>query len=564
MNFPAIPENLSELSDEALATLRAALRTFALDVVTRAKSENLSDDDMGNARLAKATIDQIDALSSQRAEAAAELADLESSLEDEPEADEDADEATDDGDEDEDGDDLGDESGDDTEDESDEAVTASARPRAKADPARTSAKAGGITKAPTAPDALAQKFTALAGVSGFSAGDQFESMHDVSAALVERFKDIQGGGTERIGVAQIKGRFAEGTDLEPGLIGYGDPTDAITAGLDCVPREPIYDVGCDSSQARPFANSLPNRRAPRGGYSVYPSPKLSDVTDGSSGDGTGAWERSDDAVDSGSVKSACAVIPCGTPDDYDIWGVYRCLTVRNLHQMTHPELVAAFINKLGALWSRLAETTLMNAALNSPNLVPVDGIVQDDLGATVNILDNLVQTAMVYTEQERYDDGIRFGVWLHRWVLTLLIRDWMRTPKYNPTMADLVAARGEVEAAFSRAGFNVHWVIDSPEGWAEIGTQAAGDLEGLPVRADMLIMREGNTARLDEGSMTIGVTNRTPWDKDDMARNQFTMFWESYEGLIDYGCPSYSLKIDGICANGLVNYAPAEAPVCGS
>lgn len=557
MNFPEIPENLSEMTDEALAALRAELRSAILSVTERAKTEALSDDDLGLVRAGKAAIDAIDALTAERVALAEELAAIEGDLEEsdeeaeEPES-EDADEVTDEAE-------ASDESED--ADEGAEAITASAPTKASA--SGIARRAPGSTSSPEALNRQAQNWTAMAGVNGFSAGDQFESFSDIGQALVSRWNDIRGGGTEKISVASIRGRFMDGSDLSAGDVLFMDSTeDALTAGLDCVPREPIYDVGCASSEARPFANSLPNRRAPRGGYSVYPSPKLADVTDGSSGDGTGVWERDDDAVDSGSVKEACAVIPCGTPDDYDIYGVYRCLTVRNLHQMTHPELVAAFINKLGALWARLAERTLMEAALNSPNVVDLTGDVDADLGATSNVLDNLVQTAAVYTEQERYDDGIRFGVWLHRWVLTLLIRDWLRAPRYNPSMAELVATRAEVESAFSRAGFNVHWVIDNPSGWDTIGAQTAGALETLPATVDMLIAREGNLARLDEGSMTIGVTNRAPWDKDDMARNQFTMFWESYEGLIDYGCPSYTLSLAGICPSGQVNFAPGEFAGC--
>ena len=540
MNFPEIPENLGEMSDEALAALRATIRTAVLSITERGRSETLSDEDLANARAGRDAIEAIDAVAAERAAVAAELAELEASLEDEPE-DEDSDEVTDDEPE----ADAEDAAGEDTEDEGEpegDAVTAGAPAVARPTAAGVARRAPSTPRGPSAEDRLAQRFTAMAGVSGYSAGDTFENVIDLSSALMERWKSIRGSGAEKMGVAQIAGRFADGTDLEPGTVSYGDDvTEALTAGMDCVPREPIYDVGCASSESRPFANSLPNRRAPRGGYSVYPSPMLADVDNDDGGDGTGIWDRDDDG-DSEAVKAACAVIPCGTPENYDIYGVYRCITVKNLHQMTHPELVAAFLNKLGALWARLAERTLLESALDSANVVDITGDVADDLGASVNLLDNLAQVAAVYTEQERYEDGLGFGVWLHRWVLTLLIRDWMRAPRYNPTFADLVAAKADVEAAFRKVGFNVHWVMDDPADWEAIGTQTAGAIEALPTKVDMLIAREGNFARLDEGSMTVGVTNRSPWDKDDMARNQFTMFWES----------------------GLVNYAAQDAPACVS
>lgn len=564
MNFPVLPENLASLDADELSALRAEFRTATSAIVANGKTNVLSDEDLANARAGKVAIEAIDAELANRQALADELEAIESALEDEPEADETDDETDPDLDEADDSEDAEDEDEvDEADAETDDDASVTAGAPARRPTAAGAAKAKPKSSRPKSLDEQAQRWTAAAAVPGFSVGDTFESMEDIGKALMKRYKDIQGGGTERLGVAKIEARHL-GDSPEGEFISFGDPEEALVAGLDCVPREPIYDVGCDSSTARPFANSLPNRQAPRGGFSVYPSPKLADVTDGSApGDGTGIWTRDDDAVDSDSVKAACAVIPCGTPDDYDIYGVYRCITIRNLHQMTHPELVAAYLNKLGALWARLAERTLLEAALDSPNVVDLTATAEDDLGASVNLLDKLVQTAAVYTEQERYDDGLTFGVWLHRWVATLLIRDWMRAPRYNPSISDLVAARSEVNAAFAKAGFNVHWVMDDPSGWGAIGTQTAGALEDLPTTADMLIAREGNFARLDEGSMTVGVTNRgTPWDKDDMARNQFTMFWESYEGIIDYGCPSYTLSVDGLCPKGLVNYAAEAAPAC--
>lgn len=557
MNFPAIPENLEALDTEALTALRAELRAAGLAIVEKGKTDRLSDEDLANARLAKDTVAQIGEVLAAQAAAAAELSDIEDALaEDEDEDDtEDADEPALDDESDE-----GAESEDDTEDaesdEDDTEVTASVTPvRAKA--GSTAKAAPKSSKPPATLDAQAQRWTSMAGVNGFAVGDTFENHTDIGQALLARWDDIRGSGTEKLAVAKIEARNLEATPMTPGLQSFVDVEESITAGMDCVPREPIYDVGCDSSVARPFANSLPNRRAPRGGYSVYPSPMLADVSnEDGNGDGTGQWVRADDAVDSGSVKAACAVIPCGTPDNYDIYGVYRCMTVRNLHQMTHPELVAAFLNKLGALWARFAEVTLLEAALDSPNVIDITGDVTANLGATSNILDNLIQAAAVYTEQERYEDGIRFGVWLQRWVAVAIVRDWLRAPRYNPSITDLVVARSEINAAFAKAGFNVHWVYDTPSGWNAVPTQAAGALQELPTGIDMLIGREGNMARMDEGSMTIGVTNKTPWDKDDMARNQFTMFWESYEGLIDYGCPSYQLSLAGVIPNGLINFIP--------
>lgn len=557
--FPTIPENLSALSDEALAALRGELR----DAVAALKAQDtITADDMENARAAKAAFADIKGVLAERASTADELAEIEAELSDvtEDEAD-DTEDDTDDEVKIEGDDDL---SGttevvaEEVPADEVEVVTASARRRPTS--AALAEVAPRTPAPPKTPDALAMRFKSAGVAAGYSAGDNFENMTDLAGAMVSRYKDIQGGSSDKIAVAVLEGRFAENAQVEPGRFAAFDPfnPESIQAGLDCVPREPVYDVGCASSIERPFANSLPNKQTARGGFSVYSSPMLADV-DG----GTGTWTRADDGDDE-AVKEACAVIPCGDTEDYDIYGVYRCITVKNLLQMTFPELVAAFLNKLGASWARLAETTLLDAAINSANVTDVTGEAVDNVGATVNLIDNLLQVACVYTEQERYSDGLSWGVWLPRWVATLVIRDWLHAPRYNPTFEELVVARSQINSLFRRAGFTVHWTMDSASTWESIGTQGAGALETLPTKVDMLIALEGNFQRLDKGTLTVGVTNRSPWDLDDMARNQFTVFWESFEGIYDAGCPSYTLSIDPLCPNGLVHFAPGDAPACES
>lgn len=560
--FPTIPENLSELDNDALAALRAELR----DAVTALReSGDTSAEAMENARAAKVAFDSIKAILAEREAAETELAEIADDLSDEDEAD---DESEDTDEDDGESDDLADES--ETEAvpaEEVEVVTASAAPARRRPSAAVLGDTAPATPAPpVTPDTQAQAWKSHMRAKGYAAGDNFGSMADLADVMVDAYKNIRGGTTDKIVVAELEGRFAEGAVIEPGSkLAPFDPhaPESVTAGLDCVPREPVYDVGCASSTERPFANSLPNKQTARGGFSVYSSPMLADLTDGASGDGTGSWTRTDDG-DLDAVKEACAIVPCGDTEDYDIYGVYRCITVRNLLQMTFPELVAAYLNKLGAAWARLAEVTLLDAAINSANVTDVTADATENIGATVNIVDKLIQVACVYTEQERYADGLSWGVWLDRWVATLVIRDMLHAPRYNPTFEELVVTRAEIDRLFRRAGFNVHWTMDSASSWESIGTQAAGALEELPTRVDMLIALEGNFQRLDKGTLTVGVTNRNPWDKDDMARNQFTMFWESFEGIYDAGCPSYTLSIDPLCPNGLSHFAPQAAGECVS
>jgi len=561
MEFPTIPESLTELSDTELGELRTSLSEAGLALVTQGKTERLSAEQMEQVRTAKRVVSEIDAETAARQADADELAEAETLLaetEDEVE-DESVEDLADASapDDDEEGDDDGDDDGDEVED----AVTASAAPPAR----RRRAKAGELndsappTPAPPAtPDELAQVFTAVGGQSGITPGAPFETMEALGKQLLAAWGNIDGGAAAKIAVAQVEGRFDERAVLQPGTIMPIDPSNpesvnSLTAGFDCVPREPIYGpLGCGSSLERPVAGSLGTMKAPRGGYSVYPSPRLADVSDGDDGDGTGIWDRDDDG-NPAAVKNACAVIPCGTPDDYDIYGVYRCLTVRHLHNITHPELVSAYINKLGALFSRLAESTLLNSMLASPNVVNVTKDLSSEapLSANVRVMDFFLEALSIYREQERYS-SVEVDTWLPRHVQTLLIRDWLRRSNNAVNSPqDLIASVGDLNSMLSDAGTSIVWTLDVADEWDSIAVQGDGELVPHPSQVDGLFSPRGNFKRLDEGVLQVGVTNRQPWDLDDMRRNQFTMFWEIFEGVIDMGCPSWAFSIGPVCPTGI-------------
>lgn len=569
MDFPTIPENLSAETAEALAALRGALTDFGAKLLEQHNSgEALSAEQMEQARTVRRVVAEIDADLAQREADEADVAALSDLLAEAPEAEAEAEEANGDlsDESDPEGEGESEAEGDEGDEGEGETLTASAAParRRKPTAASLAADAPATPAPPATPTEMAQQFTSVAGVSGRAPGEPFADMGELGMALVARYKDIAGGGTEKLAVAQVEGRFAEHADLTAGAtLTPIDPSmpETLTAGFDCVPREPIYGpLGCLSSLARPVANSLPNMKAPRGGYSVYPSPKLADVANADDdGDGTGIWTRANDGDDE-AVKAECAVIPCGTPENYDLYGVYRCVTVKYLHNLTHPELVAAYLNKSGALWARLADSSLLDAMLASNNAVDVTEDLTGDapLGANFRLLDFLVHAVGVYREQERYD-SVEMEAWLPRHVQVLLIRDWLaRTHADVRNPRDMLISVADLNSALAEAGAMVHWTLDVASSWESIGTQGAGALEAIPTTIDGLLAPRGNFRRLDEGTLTVGVTNRVPWDKDDMKRNQFTMFWETFEGIIDMGCPSWSFNIGPVCATGL-SYGPLDS-----
>lgn len=559
-----IPADLSDaaLSTDDLLALSESLRTAAL----AAAEGDVTPDVVAQMR---AAVEQREAIAAQvtaRAEAEAALAaDLQAAMA--ALADESSDETTDE-------EDAPEASTDEAEVEEPETVTAAANPYTPV------VRAGALAaEAPVVtPDAVIPPrqtgarieemlpvgaWRASSGVNGHSAGAAFESVTELADALQGRWQDIAGGGSEKIVVATAKANFPDAQKLTESIEGnvakFGgrDPLspavqrtaeDAITAAI-CAPREPFYGLGAMSSTERPVRGSMAAYGAPRGGVSVYPTPRLADVDNGDDGNGTGIWTRSDDADDE-ALKAACAVIPCSNVENYDIYGVYRCMTIKNLMQMTYPELVEAFLNRLAALQARLAEETLLDAMWGSVNTKNVT-VTGSGLDASIDLWTTIVNAITVYREEERYPT-VPLEFRAHRWLRDAVKVGLLRQRRTSGTISDRIPTDADVDNALRDLGVIPTWTLDYAAAWSPMAAQEAdAELVGYPIQADFHLTPRGNFRVLDRGDLNIGVTNNNIYrDNTSNSRNQFTMFFENFEGLIDFGAISYGVTISDFCPNG--------------
>jgi hypothetical protein len=397
------------------------------------------------------------------------------------------------------------------------------------------------------------RFKATSGLSGHAAGEEFSSLVELAEALQERYKDIEGGGRDRIKVATLPlpdGAFTQltGDESQDAAIFAGakpGERNALTAAV-CAPREQVYDsVGAVlSSTARPVKGSLMNYRPARGGVSVYPALKLADM-DGD--DGYGRWTRDDDEDEN--AEKVPALLPCNNSVNYDIALIWRALTITNMEEMTFPELVAAALNKLQTLQHRMAEVALLDAALSSVNTKTALATTTD-FGASINLFSTIANAVAIYREEERLGDQ-QFDAWIPRWVFPALQIDLLRQKRTSGRLADRIVTQAEVNSALRDLGLDVTWTMDVATSWAPVPTFADGEvLPALPVDIDLLFSPKGNLRALDRGSVNLGVTNNVVRDNESNRRNRFTMWWETAEGLIDFGATNYHLNLSDVCLSG--------------
>ena len=551
--FPKIPENLAALSVTDLRSLAAEIRTSVKDALA---NDEATAEDLATAEALVGTRKEILAIAATKDTlAASEMSESEEEAPavEEPAAEEDLSEDSDDSESDDDSkeeSDLADadaETSDDTEDpEPEPEVEASVKPKVRTavgvETQSEDSDSGGFT-----PD----KLLARGGVSGLQGGEGFSSWLELAETLVDVGKDISPGSGQKVPVAYVPGNFADDMVLGENMTQNLRKFEPEIMAAMCAPAVNTYDLDCWNTDRRPVRNSMAAFKPDaRGAVTIYPSPSLSDITDQSPA-GVGVWNVQDDASIGTTDPSskACATIACADPVVYRLYGVWRCLTVQNLLAMTFPELVEAYLNRLAASHSRLAETQLLEAMGTA-----AVAVTQSDLGygSSVSITTTIMNMLALHQESERWDNG-ESDAWVPRWVLYAMKMDMVR--RRNTSGGGVsVPSDSEITRMFSDAGVTPHFFIDTPT-WASAipAVHTGGVLNLLPNSVEMVIAPRGKFAVMDRGELSIGVTGNGLYrDNSSNASNNFTFFFENFEALVDTNsCPAYLLTVEDLCHNGI-------------
>lgn len=390
----------------------------------------------------------------------------------------------------------------------------------------------------TTPDYL----TAVDGIPGKRSGEGFESWRELADAAVGKSNTIRANSSERFEVARIVGEYPADRILSDDVnfnMARFEP-DELTAAM-CAPATPYYNLACMQTLRRPVFASLPQFQAPRMKVSIMPSPSLSDITTG-----VDLWTETDEDNLS-AVKSTCQTITCGSPTEYVMYGVYRCITIKNMMAMSYPELVEAWLNRLGAAHSRLAEQTALNAMGTAATAVATPFL---GYGGSTSIVSTILNYIALYQDSQRWDITANLEAWLPRWVRTAMKMDIFR--RRNTTgQVNRVPSDADIDRMFNDAGVNPHWFIDTPD-WATPIPSVGATLNRLPQDVEILIAPPGKFALMDRGELAIGVTGNGLYrDNTSNSKNQFTFFFENFEGIVDTtSCPAHLLTIPA-CWNGV-------------
>jgi hypothetical protein len=221
--------------------------------------------------------------------------------------------------------------------------------------------------------------TAAADVSGFSAGQELDSLDEVGKALLNRMRAMPQHSVPntrlQFGAAVIKKQFEsdlmQGSVDDWGLVNYAGtesrlPGGSLTAaGGWCAPSETLYDLM--SYESTDGLLNVPEFQVSRGGIRYTPGPDFSDFY-------TGGFDLTEAQVEGGTQKT-CDEVPCPAFSEVRMDAVGVCITAPLLTNSAYPELVRRYIEgSLVAHQHRLNEKLIaeMQTAAGTPIAVPTN------------------------------------------------------------------------------------------------------------------------------------------------------------------------------------------------
>jgi hypothetical protein len=216
--------------------------------------------------------------------------------------------------------------------------------------------------------------------------------------------------------------------------------------------------------------------------------------------------------------------------------------------MTYPELVEAYLNRLGAAQARFAEELMLNAMATGCTDVLAPGL---GYGGSVSITSTIMNYLALYQETQRWDLPNGMHAWAPRWLLWAMKIDIMRRRRVDTGFS--VPSDAQIEGMLRDVGINVTWFIDRPTWAVAVAAIHTGNsLNPLPPSVDIMLAPPGKFAAIDRGELAIGVTGNNIYrDNESNKRNQFTFFFENFEGVVDASCePAHILTIPA-CWNGV-------------
>lgn len=579
-----VPADLSTLSDAELKAL-AEEATKEFDV--KSDDENLNAEGLAALNVLADNIDRVNAETTARADAAAELAEQREALKSrvhpvEP-GDGEGDEGEGDG-------------GDGTQTEGspvgEPALVAAARGKTDVRDVLKSSNKLNVSLAQaqqSAPKhnglgALGRSVLVASGdIPGYGAGSKLNTGMDMVKAFQTRARSLGVGqalrkgtpiydnylderGTERFGLVAHEGDWREATrypvaqlqrEFRYNLDDNAKPEEAwavmqaaanpevlLAAGGWCSPSEISYDFY--NIVAEDGAYSLPTTGIRRGGMRWPTSPSFGDLAAFA-----GLWhwtETQDIAAATGTAQSGtktCGRVPCAAYNEARLEGEGICITAGNLTTDAWPEQIANFMRLVNAAHFHRINTFFINAVVAGSTAVSLTQTAATS--STANILAAIEhQVWDLRTKYAMADNAILEAVF-PSWVLGLIRADLSRRNGFDSPDSANNVSNAQIAAWFTQRYVSVQFVQDfQVRGSGQFG-QSSALTAAWPTSLQFLLYPAGTWVRGNGLSLDLGVIR----DSTLNAINDYTAAWsEEFFLLAKIGHESRVITVPTTTANG--------------
>jgi hypothetical protein len=404
--------------------------------------------------------------------------------------------------------------------------------------------------------------TAGADIRGFNAGQEFKGWDQVAQAMVAKRPDIRSKGAEGDGnqtlVASVHGDFPVerrlGNDLDDTMNKINNIASSesiVASGGLCAPLTPYYQLTTYGDAVRPVRDMLPNFKADRGGIRFLPAPKITDLA-GSNRITTAAQDAAGYTNQTPAGTTApkpCLHVTCEAEQSCIIDAHSRCLSFGNMGSRTYPEQVEAWI-KLGmAEFARAAETKLLDGIATASTAVTT---VQQ-YGATTSIMEQIALLVTSVRSRNRISSSLTMRALMPWWIKEVFRVD-LAAQAPGDGLGRLSVSDAQIAGWFESRGISITFFQDNTTAaGAPFAIPTAGNaVPTWPTEFQWFLFPEGSFLYLDGGTLDLGLVR----DSTLNSQNDYTLFYEEFNGLCFIGLESYSVT-SAILPTG--TYAPADA-----
>lgn len=310
-------------------------------------------------------------------------------------------------------------------------------------------------------------------------------------------------------------------DYIPGLngrFGRQNPQALVASGGLCAPLEPIYRMPNFASQERPVRAALPSFRADRGGVNVPTATYIADITTAIT-----VIEESEDALGGTFATKSCQDMSCPAYTEVAVTIISHCREYGNLNAMAWPEKISHENDLTMAAHARSAETYLLDR-IKAQSLVTTVAALGSQINAFASLVHAITRAAASIRYNLRMAPGARFRVLLPSWTGDLLAADNAQW-QFNGQQA-----QAALTAALERYGVSVSYYLDSPSTGTPQSFAAevdASSLDDFPDDIQAALYPEGAFIHVDSGSLELGLVR----DSTLNSTNDFQIFGETFENV---------------------------------